>query len=278
MRLYETFSRILLIFLVASFALAAPVAVRGMHEVRVNVVDVVEDGTGASQKRMDRGPWQQWSSNAAGASSSTANADLNNWDNQLPPGSPGQAESAGSNSNSPANPGTNSGSARPGTNSGPTSPGTNSGSASPGTNHGSESPTTSTGTSAPLGSPESETWNSNGLSLSDQWLVDDPASYPQTPQSVANPPPPPPPSSPTPSKGSNGGHPPPSPGPDVNPPPTSAVQHEAESFLDMLLKGKIRRRLSGSVAVDTAQNELQGDIDPSVYVSASSLAPPLALG
>ncbi len=58
MRRYVIASRILLILFVVNFALAAPVAVRGIHEVRVDMTDVTEGGTGASQKRMD--PWDEW--------------------------------------------------------------------------------------------------------------------------------------------------------------------------------------------------------------------------
>src|SRR6266566_6064345 len=59
MRRYIAISRIFLFLSIVSFALAAPVVVREMHEVHVNVVDVAEDGTAISQtrKRWDSGPW-----------------------------------------------------------------------------------------------------------------------------------------------------------------------------------------------------------------------------
>jgi hypothetical protein len=146
----------------------------------------------------------------------------------------------------------------------PPSPGSPSGS------HGGASP--EHGTSHSHGYP---LWDSDRFTLSEEWLVDD-SSNPASPESVTGPPRTPPPSSPEPSKGSppsKDGHPAPSPGPDVNPPPSSELQrpaeHEAESFLEKLLKGKIRRHISGPVAVYAAERELQATIDPTTYVAAS---------
>jgi hypothetical protein len=65
MRRYMTFTRIFLILSIINFARAAPVVVRGAHEVHVNVVDVAEDGTARSQKRWDSGPRDDWLANAA---------------------------------------------------------------------------------------------------------------------------------------------------------------------------------------------------------------------
>ena len=113
--------------------------------------------------------------------------------------------------------------------------------------------------------------------VSEQWLpvVNGPDIYPTSPESVDGPLRSPPPLSPTPSIGSASppdGHLPPTPGPDVNPPPSSELQrpaeHESESFLDMLLNGKIRRHISGPVAVHATQRELQDTVDPTTYVVA----------
>jgi hypothetical protein len=60
MRRCMAISRIFLCLSIVGFALAAPVVVRGMHEVHVNVADVTEDGTATSQKR-----WDDWLANAA---------------------------------------------------------------------------------------------------------------------------------------------------------------------------------------------------------------------
>jgi hypothetical protein len=48
---FKTGVRILLVLIVINFALAAPIGVREISEVRVDVVDVARDGTTASQKR-----------------------------------------------------------------------------------------------------------------------------------------------------------------------------------------------------------------------------------
>ena len=58
--MYMTFARIFLILSLIKFARAAPVVARGVHEVRVNAVDVAEDGTATSQKRWDSGPRDDW--------------------------------------------------------------------------------------------------------------------------------------------------------------------------------------------------------------------------
>jgi hypothetical protein len=292
MRWYETSSRILLILSVVNFALAAPVAVRNIHEVlqvRVDMADVAKDGTGASQsqtrKRLD--PWAQWSTtNAADRKSAPAPSPRDSeytehWLARSPPANPAvsiasnnpppspetsiasnSAESSSGSSIAPngatpeSSPATsmasNSAASTPATsttsNSAASSPGSPSGS------HGGSSP--EYGTSYSHGDPS---WDSGRLTLSSQWLVNNPDS-PETPESVARPLTPPP-SSPAPSIGSPPSRdgrpsPPPSPGPDVNPPPGSELQrpaeHESESFLEKLLKGRIRRHISGPVAVDAA--------------------------
>ena len=59
---YMTIARILLFLSIVRFGFAAPVAVREVHEVHVNVVDVAKDGTATSQKRTE--PWDDCLTNA----------------------------------------------------------------------------------------------------------------------------------------------------------------------------------------------------------------------
>ncbi|KAF8502036.1 hypothetical protein F5888DRAFT_1632014 [Russula emetica] len=199
------------------------------------MADVANDGTGVSQsqtrKRFD--PRVQWS---------TTNAA----DRKRAPPSPGDSEYTEHwfAQSQPASPETSTASnyaLSTASNDVPSSPGSPSGS------HGGASPE--------YGTPHSydPSWDSDRFTLSEQWLVDDDPNNPPSPESVARPPTPPS-SSPTPSVGSTDGRPPPSPGSDVNPPPSSEIQrpaeHESESFLEKLLKGKIRRHISGPVAVD----------------------------
>jgi hypothetical protein len=65
MRRYTTFARIFLILSIINFARAAPIVIRGAHEVHLNMVDAAEDGTAASQKQWDSGPRDDWLANAA---------------------------------------------------------------------------------------------------------------------------------------------------------------------------------------------------------------------
>ncbi|KAN0118479.1 hypothetical protein V8E52_005209 [Russula decolorans] len=65
MRRYMTFARIFLILSIINSARAAPAVVRRVHEVHVNVADVAEDGTAASQKRWDSEPKDEWLVNTA---------------------------------------------------------------------------------------------------------------------------------------------------------------------------------------------------------------------
>src|SRR6267154_1476247 len=62
---YMTFARIFLILSIINFVRAAPLVVRGVQEVHVNVVDVAEDRTAASQKWWDSGPRDDSLVNAA---------------------------------------------------------------------------------------------------------------------------------------------------------------------------------------------------------------------
>ncbi|KAF8494566.1 hypothetical protein F5888DRAFT_1805313 [Russula emetica] len=64
MRRYMTFAQIFLILSIINFARAAPVVVRRVHEVHVNVVDVAEDETARSQRRWDSGPRDDWLADA----------------------------------------------------------------------------------------------------------------------------------------------------------------------------------------------------------------------
>src|SRR6266852_7827132 len=59
---------ILVILSAFHFALAAPVAVREVLEVRSNAVGVLKDGIAAWEKRMDSGDEGQWSTNEPGLS------------------------------------------------------------------------------------------------------------------------------------------------------------------------------------------------------------------
>jgi hypothetical protein len=56
-------ARIFLFLSIVRFTLAAPIVVRRVHEVHVDVVDGTEDGAAASQKRWE--PWDNWLTNAA---------------------------------------------------------------------------------------------------------------------------------------------------------------------------------------------------------------------
>jgi hypothetical protein len=253
MRWCETTSRILLILSIVNFALAAPVAVREIHEVRVNMADVAKDGTGVSHPQTRDDPWTQWSTTNAADRTSAPPSPAGGLENalhgfaQLPPGSPATSSVASSNS-------------RPGSPMTPTTP-----------NNAPWNPESPESYDTPYqdGDPS---WDSSHMTLSQQWLVDEPA----TPSSVNGPPPTqnapqssPPPSAPP----STDGRPPQSPGTDGNPPPSPELQrpveHESESFLESLLKGKIRRHISSPVAVYSTRRELQGTIDPTTYVAAS---------
>lgn len=54
--------------------------------------------------------------------------------------------------------------------------------------------------------------------------------------------------------------------------PQSPSEPEPETFLSNLLKGKIKRRTSGSGTVNAAQRELQDTLDSRAYVPLSSLS------
>jgi hypothetical protein len=85
MRRYKNVARFLLTFPSSTFALAAPVAVRDIHEVRVDVVDVAEDRTAASQKR--QGQSDEWSTNVVGrmnALHGPRSSDSDHWWEQEP--------------------------------------------------------------------------------------------------------------------------------------------------------------------------------------------------
>ncbi|KAF8490314.1 hypothetical protein F5888DRAFT_1892540 [Russula emetica] len=90
MQRHRIFARIILLLIlsVINFALAAPVLVRGIREVRVDVMDVAEDVTPASRKRWNPSdkPW----TNAADRSDTSPGLDSRDSDNShpLPVGSP----------------------------------------------------------------------------------------------------------------------------------------------------------------------------------------------
>jgi hypothetical protein len=88
MRRYMTFARISLILSIINFARAAPLVVKRVHEVhevRVNVVDVVvaEDGTTTSQKGWDSGPRDDWLATAADQTSEPTTPRLPDLDHSL---------------------------------------------------------------------------------------------------------------------------------------------------------------------------------------------------
>src|SRR5258707_13689961 len=165
MRRYVIASRILLILFVVNFALAAPVAVRGIHEVRVDMTDVTEGGTGASQKRMDpwdewptsgetSEPWDRWSADeATNVPPTPGNLDTLIWF-QHPPPSPASSGSNGE----PSSPESS-------TESGPSSSSSLSG--SPG-----------------AGGQDYETWHHEDSPEPNQWLVEEP-NNPSSSQSEA---------------------------------------------------------------------------------------------
>ncbi|KAF8502068.1 hypothetical protein F5888DRAFT_1904503 [Russula emetica] len=92
---------------------------------------------------------------------------------------------------------------------------------------------------------------------------------PQSPGQTDNHPPPGPPPNPAPSTGpqqSTDGLTP------ASPESQSPAEFESESFLSKLLKGKIKRRTSGSRTVNAAQRKLQDALDSRAYVPLSSLS------
>jgi hypothetical protein len=235
MRWHKTLARILPILSIVNFVLAVPVAVRNTHELRVDAVNATEDGTAsASQKRYD--PWDdQSSTNAADEPETNAppSPESSDWDKYLrasespPPSSESDWDRwlEGSLQNSWLS---------------DSSIGSNSALAPPSSPGSPDSSTGSYGGSMPVGD-----------------------SHPLSPDPI-NPQVQAPPASPL-SPESSTGHqltPPPSPEPDARPPPSPELEHPAEpeskSFFSGLLKGKIKRRISGSGAVNAAQRVLQG--------------------
>jgi hypothetical protein len=107
MRCYRTVVQILLIVSVINVVLAAPIAVREMHEVRVNVMDV-KDGGAASRKRLD--PWEQ-STNGQGrmnAPPSPGSSEFEQWFEE--PSLLTSQESSSSSSSAPSSPTSSTGS------------------------------------------------------------------------------------------------------------------------------------------------------------------------
>jgi hypothetical protein len=300
MHRYMTFARIFLILSIINFARAAPVVVRRVHEVHVNVVDVAEDGTATSEKRWDSGPSDDWLANAAdqtsvptaprlsaldhsGLQSSTR---LNNapsssalltgphprWDGPLPLGSRASSpDSSGSNQLSANNPR-------------PPSPDFSWPSELPANNPRPPSPDFSWPSQLPAASPN---YPPPHQSADDHSLSSSEPARPTTPKtkdllSQLNPSQDPPSPAEPETKdflnqlGSGPSH--------LAEPetkdflgqlgsgPSHVAEPETKDFLDLLLKGKIKRRISGSGAVNSAQ-ESQATIDPRSCVFASSPSP-----
>ncbi|KAN0116317.1 hypothetical protein V8E52_005936 [Russula decolorans] len=212
MRRYKIASQILLILSIFNFVLAVPVAVREIDEVRVNAVDAAKVGTAASEKRMD--PGDQSSTNVGYLTDVSATE----W-NTI------SSDSAGSKFSELDDTAT----------SRPTLP---TGSPHPGSPDDSPPPP-----GPPAGNPPP----------SHSVPTDDPP--PSQPGPAGDPPPShsvskddPPPSQPGPA-----GNPPPShpvsPTDDHSPPSAEPKQpgaSEFEDFLDKLVKGRFKRRISGS--------------------------------
>src|SRR5229473_2737959 len=258
MRRYETASRIFLILSVVSFALAAPVSVQGIQEMHVDIVDLTEGGRGASQKRMyswDEGPtnWADGKSEPPGASSPDI---MEHWFHPSPPPPHAITELAPGSSSAPAAPllwGAQQ--PHPGDLSEsdlwkqwlldkPNSPSLPEPEANPPPPALPES--TSPGTPAP---PESTPpWTPAPPESTPPWTPEStPPETPALPKGTPPETPAPPGSTPPETPAPPSGPPPKTPGPSS---PNPELQHptvyqsesetESESFLDKLLKGKIR--------------------------------------
>ncbi len=265
-------ARIFLVLSIVIFARAAPaVLVREMHEVHIDVVNIAEDGIAASQKRWE--PRCNWLTNAADqASTPTAPGlpDLNpSW--ELPrPHSPRSTASTRDDTRPNYSPPLNRLPTRPpppnpdysppsswSAGSSPSSPDYS----PPGSWLTDNSPPSSSSTGSPPSnldySPPSS-WSTDHSSSS-SWSTDHSSSSswsinsPQNPGLTDGHSPSPPSLSSVLSTGSTGSHPSTDNHPPPSPEPARPVVHEPEGFLDMLLKGKIKRRTAGSSVVCSAQ-------------------------
>jgi hypothetical protein len=310
-----TFSRIFLILSIINFALAAPVAVRGVHEaheVHANVVDVADDRAATSQKR-----WDDWLAHTGDETSAPMTPLFLDLDHS---GLHSPRASTGSNS-APSSPSPSTGSHPYTDDSSSPSSGASSDFSRPNQLPANNPHPSSSEFSWPDQlHPDTSLPPSPGFSWSDQLQANNPHPsssefswpdqlHPDTSLSPSpgfswsdqlqakNSLPPSPDYPPSSSKSPRPTEPETKdllsqPGPSRNPslPPSPAVpetmdplsqlgpgpSHPAESesmdFLDLLLKGRIKRRTYGPDAVNSAQ-ESQAPIDTKSYVFASSPSP-----
>lgn len=291
-----TFARIFLILSLINFARAAPVVIREVQEVYVNAVDAAEDGSAPSQKPRPRDDWlataagqtsapmtprlpnlghsglhsprSSTRSNNALSSSTLSTGPHPRWKDVYPPSIPWSPD------HSPIPWGPDQAYTpspdyspipwvpeRPL----PLSPDNSPPSLS--TDHSPLSidyspPDSGSNSWSPEFSPPSS-WSTD-YSPPNSWSTDhSPPSISYSPPTswlTDHPPPSPLPSSPgwsTAPHQSTDGYPAyPPPNPEQPDPAVSESESQFEDFLDKLLKGKIRRRISGSGAVDLAQNEV----------------------
>jgi hypothetical protein len=238
-------SQILLIPSIFNFVLAAPVAVREINEVRANAVEVAKVWMAASEKRMD--PGDQLSTNAGYLTDES----VIEWN------------TISSDSTTASSPELDTATSRPPSSTGP----------HPWSADDSLSPSPSYHYSPPSDLVAMD-------DLSPSYSVSTDYSPPSYWVSTDSPPPlhsvstvDPPPSPPGPA-----GDPPPSHSvstTDGHSPPSAEPQHsgapESENFLDKLMKGKFKRRISGHDPGNVVQRELQGTVGPRACVSTLSL-------
>ena len=297
MRRYMTFARIFLILSIINFARAAPVVVRGVHEVHVNVVDVAEDGAATSQKPWDSGR-RDWLANAADETSSPTTPRSPDLDHS---GLHGPRSSTRLNNAPPSSalstgPHPRSKDGSPPPSSGPASPLADYSWPSQVQANDPRPPSPDYSTNQLQPHPPSPDYSSGSQFQSD-------SSRPSTPDSswasqlqADNPRPSSPyflspsrlpagnslprPNSPSESTGSNQ---PEYPRPTeletkdflsqlLHPVSSHPTEPETKDFLGLFLKGIIKRRISGSGTLNSAQ-ESQGTIDTRSYVFASSPSP-----
>jgi hypothetical protein len=295
MRQYLIISWIHLILSVINFALAAPLVIRERPEVRVGVVDATKDGTAAPQTLSRWGPWDAWSgSNEKDWKNAPPGPDSESSGESDPePGSNSPLLESASNfvnrpseysSDSDIPYSTSSDYPHSASSDVPYSTGSeihystgfdysHSASSDIPYSTGSEIPY-STGSDYSH-SASSDVPYSTGSEINswDQMPTNAPASSlstghspPQSPGQTDNYLPPGLPSNPGRSTGpqrpqqSTDGLTP------ASPEPQSPAEPESENFLSKLLKGKIKRRTSGSRTVYTAQREFQDTLDSRAYV------------
>jgi hypothetical protein len=274
-----TFSRIFLILSIINFALAAPVAVRGVHEaheVHANVVDVADDRAATSQKR-----WDDWLAHTGDETSAPMTPLFLDLDHS---GLHSPRASTGSNS-APSSPSPSTGSHPYTDDSSSPSSGASSDFSRPNQLPANNPHPSSSEFSWPDQlHPDTSLSPSPGFSWSDQLQAKNslPPSPDYPPSSSKSPRPTEPEtkdllSQPGPSRNPSL---PPSPAvpetmdplSQLGPGPSHPAESESMDFLDLLLKGRIKRRTYGPDAVNSAQ-ESQAPIDTKSYVFASSPSP-----